>query len=180
MEMKFLIHKQGAYPFLLMDEEDFAGQCRFDTYMASGHGGQKRNRTYSAIRATHLPTGISVIAEESRSQHENKKRALRRLKKAIAVRVRKGPPLQEFDPRIMPFLGSTTFQHINPNNPLYPIVCATVLDVLYQEHGRISDAARRLGMSTGRINKLLAGDKDLFTAANGIRAIFHLKPLTIT
>ncbi|MCX8044867.1 MAG: peptide chain release factor-like protein [Desulfobacterota bacterium] len=169
--------EQGAYPFLLMDEEHFAGQCRFDAYTASGHGGQKRNRTYSAIRATHLPTGISVIAEESRSQHENKKRALRRLRKAIALRTRKETPLQELDARIISFVCSDTAPRMNPKNPLYPIMCATLLDMLYHAHGKISDAAHRLGISSGRMNKLLAADKDLFTAANNVRTLFNLKPL---
>lgn len=177
---KLLFSEHGAYPFLLMDEEDFAGQCRFDAYMASGHGGQKRNRTYSAIRAMHLATGISAIAEESRSQLENKQRALRRLRKAIALRVRKETPLQELDPRISPFFCNNPPLHMNPKNPLYPIVCATLLDFLYHERGKISDAAWRIGISTGRMNKLLAADKDLFTAANHIRALFNLKPLTIT
>src|SRR5437016_10153870 len=60
-------------------------ECEVDTYRASGPGGQKRNKTSSAVRIRHLPTGLIVTATESRSQHENRARALRRLREAIAL-----------------------------------------------------------------------------------------------
>src|SRR5438874_13312870 len=62
--------------------------CEVDTYRASGPGGQKRNKTSSAVRIRHLPSGLIVIAEESRSQHENRARALRRLRQALHLRLR--------------------------------------------------------------------------------------------
>src|SRR5919108_5617324 len=63
-------------------------QCAVDTYRASGPGGQKRNKTSSAVRLRHLPSGLIVIAEESRSQHENRARALRRLRQALFLKLR--------------------------------------------------------------------------------------------
>ena len=63
-------------------------QCAVDTYRASGPGGQKRNKTSSAVRLRHPPSGLMVIAEESRSQHENKARALRRLRQALYLKLR--------------------------------------------------------------------------------------------
>src|SRR5262245_53804829 len=63
-------------------------QCDIDTYRASGPGGQKRNKTSSAVRLRHGPTSLCVIAEESRSQHENKARALRRLRQAFFLKCR--------------------------------------------------------------------------------------------
>lgn len=52
---------------------------RIDTYRGSGAGGQHRNKTDSAVRITHLPTGISAQAEDERDQSRNKKLAFRRL-----------------------------------------------------------------------------------------------------
>ncbi|WPL15145.1 Peptide chain release factor 2 [Thiorhodovibrio winogradskyi] len=54
-------------------------EVRIETQRASGPGGQHVNRTESAVRVTHLPTGMSTLAQEERSQHLNRRLALARL-----------------------------------------------------------------------------------------------------
>lgn len=67
---------------------------RVDTYRSSGAGGQHVNTTDSAVRLTHLPTGIVVYCQEERSQHKNKEKATRLLKAKI-MEVEQQKKLQE-------------------------------------------------------------------------------------
>jgi peptide chain release factor len=67
-----------------VDETGFnLNDLRWDTMRASGPGGQHVNRTESAVRVTHLPTGAQATAMEERSQHRNRKLALARLTKKL-------------------------------------------------------------------------------------------------
>lgn len=64
--------------------EVFERDIAFQAIRSSGPGGQHVNKVSSAVRAKHIPTGVQVLVSESRSQHQNKKLAINRLKEQLA------------------------------------------------------------------------------------------------
>ncbi|MHB1426952.1 MAG: peptide chain release factor family protein [Gemmataceae bacterium] len=165
-----------------LTDAQLLAQCAVDTYRASGPGGQKRNKTSSAVRIRHPPSGLLVIAEESRSQHENRARALRRLRQALYLKWR-----DELSPEALADLAARPDYaeardgngrlHLGRKDPRFWPTVGLVLDVMQAVGARVSEAAEALGISTGNLIDFLQGDDKVWEQANQLRARFGLKPL---
>lgn len=64
-------------------DEDLLRECEVETFRSSGPGGQHVNKTESAVRLRHLPSGVVVTSQQERSQHRNKALCLQKLRKKI-------------------------------------------------------------------------------------------------
>lgn len=162
-----------------LSDQQLLAECEVHTHRASGPGGQKRNKTESAVRIVHKPTSISVIATESRSQHENRERALRRLRKALALRVRHEPSAGDVPEAITAAFDRSGRLKVGQRDARYLPAAAMVLDILQAESGRVGETADRIGISTGNLSGFLTADEDLLVEANRIREAFGLRPLRV-
>jgi hypothetical protein len=165
--------------FRLLSEDALLAQCNEDHYRGSGPGGQKRNKTSNAIRLTHLPTGISVTATESRSQAENKLRAVRRLRLKMAAELREPVNLPRFEPPDW-FLSIRRQNRIEASHrhPLYAPAAGLILDLLQATGGNPAAVAINLGVSTTSVIRFLEEEPLFWTAANRIRAGLGMPALT--
>src|SRR3954469_5473107 len=92
-ESKGRIHTSTATVVVLPEAQDVSlsirpQDLRIDTYRSGGAGGQHVNTTDSAVRITHLPTGVVSTSQDGRSQHDNKEKALFILKSRILEKLR--------------------------------------------------------------------------------------------
>jgi hypothetical protein len=165
-----------------LSEDQLLAQCEVDTYRASGPGGQKRNKTSSAVRLRHPPTGLIVIAEESRSQHENKAKALKRLWHALFLELRDPLP-PDLTPEAVAALPAYAAArdrdrlHMSPKDPRFWPAVGVALDVLAAVGAKVADAAALLGVSTGNLVDFLQTDPKVWQEANRLRAAHGHKAL---
>lgn len=163
----------AARGWLGLEPAALLAQCEVDLYRASGPGGQKRNKTSSAVRLRHGPSGLIVTAVESRSQHENRARALQRLRRAIALTQRN--PVDPSEP--LPAFYAAALKRdpglrVNPRHEDYCHIIQYILDVLHAHEARVAEAAGTLQVSTGQLIRFLGEDPDLWEQANRIRRAF--------
>ncbi len=131
-----------------IDVEIDPSDLRIDVYRASGAGGQHVNRTESAVRITHLPTGIVVQCQNDRSQHKNKATAMKQLK----------AKLYELEVQ-MRAAEAQSIEDLKSDIGWGSQIRSYVLD-----QSRIKDL--RTGVETGNTQAVLDGDLDAFIEAS--------------
>jgi len=125
-----------------VDEIDInKSDLRIDTFRASGAGGQHVNKTDSAIRLTHLPSGIVVECQDERSQHKNKARAMSLLQAKLLDQAQSEQQQEESDARRKLVGSGDRSEKIRTYN--YP-------------QGRVTD--HRIKLTLYNLNEIMAGD----------------------
>jgi peptide chain release factor 1 len=123
-------------------------EMRIDTFRASGAGGQHVNKTDSAVRITHLPTGIVVECQDGRSQHKNKEKALSVLAARINDSKRREQQAKEAATRKSLVGSGDRSERIRTYN--FP-------------QGRVTD--HRINLTLYKISAIMDGDLDELVAA---------------
>ena len=121
------------------------GDLRIDVYRASGAGGQHVNKTESAVRITHLPTGIVVTMQEERSQHKNRAKAMKILRSRIYEQQRSSLDATRAADRKNQVGTGDRSERIRTYN--FP-------------QGRVSD--HRINLTLYKIDRVMMGDLDEF------------------
>lgn len=147
------IHTSAATVAVLPEAEEIdvdiaANDLRIDTYCASGAGGQYVNRTETAIRITHIPTGIVVQCQDEKSQLKNKEKAMKVLRARLLDRARLEQATEEAADRKSQVGSGDRSERIRTYN--FP-------------QGRVTD--HRIGLTLHKIDAILNGELDeLLTA----------------
>ena len=142
------IHTSAATVAVLPEAEDIdveinPGDLRIDTYRSSGAGGQHVNKTESAIRITHLPTGLVVQSQDERSQGRNKEQAMKVLKSRLYEMYRAEAAAKEASARKSQVGSGDRSERIRTYN--FP-------------QGRVTD--HRIGMTIYKLPQFIDGDMD--------------------
>lgn len=131
-----------------LDIEIDEDELKIDTYRASGAGGQHVNKTSSAIRITHLPTGIVVQCQNERSQHHNREKAMQMLKAKLTLLKE-----QEQEEKVSDIRGE--IKEIGFGNQIRSYVM--------QPYRLVKD--HRTNVESGNVTAVLDGDLDPFINA---------------
>lgn len=166
---------------ILASDEELVRQCDVDRYRASGPGGQHRNKTESAVRVRHKASGVQAHADDSRSQHENKARAVKRLRGHLACDLRVPVELEAWtaSPRLTALVagGAARLGEKTRQTAEFWAAMALLLDLVFACGAEVALTAERLGVGSAALAKLLTADEQVLRTVNQERARRGLRPL---
>ena len=159
-------------------EQQLLAECRCDTMRGTGPGGQKRNKTESAVRVTHVATGLFAVDDVERSQHINRHHALQKLRLEFAFHLRCEPSAWK---QPVPSPSSDNFawkQPVpSPSSDNFPLWAAVALDALFATDFKLAEAVVILGTTTSQLVKHLQKLPALWQFVNAERVKRELPPL---
>lgn len=138
-----------------IEPEQLLADCEVRFSRRSGPGGQNRNKVETAAILTHRPTGLTAEANERRSQAENRRVALFRLRLRLALEVRDGGPEPERPSVLWRSRCRGGRLAVNPEHDDFPALLAEALDTIARHGGDARAAAGFLGCSTTQLVRLL-------------------------
>lgn len=174
-------HDPPPHPAAI-DPQALEAQCEFRATRRSGPGGQNRNKVETAVILTHRPTGLRGEASERRTQGENRRAALARLRIELALEIRRPVDLGN---EASPFKPSELWRSrcrggrisINPEHDDYPALLAEALDVLSALDDDPRAASAALGCSTTQLTRLIALEPRALALINARRRQAGRHPL---
>ena len=162
------VENQSWIDFLYLTDQELMEQCVLDKFRASGPGGQKKNKTDSAVRIRHVSSGLVGLSSESRSQHINRAYALRRLRLKIALTLRSNPPNVRSElEKFVQQTKNSSFT-LNTRNSKYSIIVASLFDELSANNWKVSLTAKKIGVTSSSLNKFLRSNPELWRALNNL------------
>lgn len=130
--------------WLTSEDAVLISQIEWDFHKGSGNGGQKVNKTSSAVRLRHIPSQIVVICRDSRSQTRNRQIALSKLRKRIALEVRCPAMPITLPPQIPSLTGKG-----------YPLFLAHILDA-------VRETGKAEGITRSALDRFLRRDEEVW------------------
>lgn len=159
-----------------LDAQQLLAECQVRHTRRSGPGGQHRNKVETAVVIVHVPTGVKAEANERRSQRENHRQAVFRLRMKLALEIRR-PPADSAPSPLWKSRCRGGQVAISPTHDDFPRLLAEALDVLASYQMSVPAAAKVLACSATQLVKLLKLEPAALKQVNDARAAAGLHAL---
>lgn len=159
-----------------LSDEDLLRECTLRFHRRSGPGGQHRNKVETAVELQHEPSGITAEASERRSQADNRRVALERLRLTLALEWRDEPtehPSQRWQARCR-----NSRLSVSPSHDDFAPLVAELLDFLAAHEFSLPKAAEHFQVSGSQLVKLARSQPAILAFVNSKREALSLHKLT--